>query len=199
MGIIMSIQACLGSRAAARAEAEALLSYLGPAVLLNDLLCALIWGHLDAYDKKRLRAVGRGVRALADSNVVNLSMRAQRFVCPRKWGFQLSRSAQSGKRRTADAETSEICRPLGLHFVLGRGGALRGARAEERQVVTPCNAGTATQTASLPQTVMQKSEPTYILAACGGAGVDSPSMRRKKSTVIPQNRNPRSGSFRENR
>ena len=64
--------------AAAQAEeAEALLAHLGPAVLLNDLLFAQIWGFLDADDKRQLRSVGRGVRALADGSVVTLTMRGE--------------------------------------------------------------------------------------------------------------------------
>jgi hypothetical protein len=36
---------------------------LGAAVLLNGLLFAQIWSHLNTGDKKQLRAEGRGVRA----------------------------------------------------------------------------------------------------------------------------------------
>jgi hypothetical protein len=47
---------------------------LGPTVLLNGLLFAQIWSHLKNGDKKQLRAVGRGVRALADALVETLDM-----------------------------------------------------------------------------------------------------------------------------
>lgn len=58
-------------------EGEEGLLLLGPAVLLNSLLFAQIWGHLNADDKRRLRAVGRGVKALADSIVVALKMHGE--------------------------------------------------------------------------------------------------------------------------
>ncbi|KAG1655501.1 hypothetical protein FOA52_008520 [Chlamydomonas sp. UWO 241] len=48
---------------------------MGPGVLLNDLLFAQMWGHLRTCDKKQLRAVGRGVKALVDDLVVTLTMR----------------------------------------------------------------------------------------------------------------------------
>ncbi|KAG1666512.1 hypothetical protein FOA52_014409 [Chlamydomonas sp. UWO 241] len=47
---------------------------VGACVLLNGLLFAKIWKHLDAYDKKQLREVGRGVKVLVDSLVVELAM-----------------------------------------------------------------------------------------------------------------------------
>ncbi|KAG1655506.1 hypothetical protein FOA52_008525 [Chlamydomonas sp. UWO 241] len=43
---------------ALEAEAEADALALGPAVLLNDLLFAQLWGHMDADDRKRLRTGG---------------------------------------------------------------------------------------------------------------------------------------------
>ncbi|KAG1667528.1 hypothetical protein FOA52_013718 [Chlamydomonas sp. UWO 241] len=46
---------------------------LGADVLLNSLLLAHIWENLDANAKKQLRAVARGVRALADGLVVQLA------------------------------------------------------------------------------------------------------------------------------
>ncbi|KAG1667514.1 hypothetical protein FOA52_013704 [Chlamydomonas sp. UWO 241] len=47
---------------------------LGASVLLNSLIFAHIWGLLDVDDKRQLRAVGRGVRALADGLVVSVTM-----------------------------------------------------------------------------------------------------------------------------
>ncbi|KAG1673947.1 hypothetical protein FOA52_015702 [Chlamydomonas sp. UWO 241] len=47
---------------------------LGASVLLNGLLFAHIWDHLDSDDKRQLRAVARVVRALADGLVTSLSM-----------------------------------------------------------------------------------------------------------------------------
>jgi hypothetical protein len=62
----------LQTDAAAHAdEAEA---DLGAAVLLNGLLFSQIWSNLDADDKKQLRAVARGVMALADGLVVSVTM-----------------------------------------------------------------------------------------------------------------------------
>ncbi|KAG1668027.1 hypothetical protein FOA52_006560 [Chlamydomonas sp. UWO 241] len=57
--------ACMQTRSQEAQEAEAqeaLLAYLGPAVLLNELLFALIWGHLSTGDKSRLRARSPGGR-----------------------------------------------------------------------------------------------------------------------------------------
>ncbi|KAG1667526.1 hypothetical protein FOA52_013716 [Chlamydomonas sp. UWO 241] len=64
----------LGQADAAAHADEAKDPNLGADVLLNGLLFAQIWVHLDADDKKLLRAVGRGVRALTDGLVVTLSM-----------------------------------------------------------------------------------------------------------------------------
>jgi hypothetical protein len=64
------------ARAAAQDEADPALPspHMGADVLMNGLLFAQMWQHLDADDKKQMRAVGRGVRALADALVVALDM-----------------------------------------------------------------------------------------------------------------------------
>ncbi|KAG1654270.1 hypothetical protein FOA52_007940 [Chlamydomonas sp. UWO 241] len=55
-------------------EAEAL-AVLGPAVLTNGLIFAALWANLgDRVDKRSLRRVCRGVRALADSSVAVLDV-----------------------------------------------------------------------------------------------------------------------------
>jgi hypothetical protein len=58
----------------AAAHADEAAHNLGADVLLNGLLLAHIWGHLNSYDKRQLCAVARGVRALADGLVVSLKM-----------------------------------------------------------------------------------------------------------------------------
>ncbi|KAG1679842.1 hypothetical protein FOA52_012755 [Chlamydomonas sp. UWO 241] len=60
-------------------QADAFISpHLGASVLLNGLIFAHhIWGHLDADEKRQLRAVGRGVRALVDDLVVTVTMQAK--------------------------------------------------------------------------------------------------------------------------
>ncbi|KAG1659384.1 hypothetical protein FOA52_007847 [Chlamydomonas sp. UWO 241] len=47
---------------------------MGSSVLLNGLIFARMWAQLDAGDKRQLRAVRRGVRALADGLVVALTL-----------------------------------------------------------------------------------------------------------------------------
>ncbi|KAG1678365.1 hypothetical protein FOA52_015131 [Chlamydomonas sp. UWO 241] len=68
------MQPLIQADAAGHADEAEAGSNLGASVLLNGLLFAHVWGHMDAGDKRQLRAVGRGVRALTDGLIVSLSM-----------------------------------------------------------------------------------------------------------------------------